>query len=255
MPDPSDIVSCAGIATSCYTVAKDFSGPLAALVAAFFVVFFGFSQIKSQKTKELQNSDDTAQRDLKIELFKEVTAAIDLHYPTISSLRTNLFVKHISKQTIPLQEAIDTKNAISKASVDMVLLVESREIFSPLLFRVFRYAISAELHHVMRLFEPERLVAPEICYDLTENIPLYMEDMKKCMQNYAYGDLFGSTLEPRNPMSEKFKVITNDEAELKKLEQYFLTETDWGKEMSRIEYDTFVDIHFPENNSNQHTKT
>jgi hypothetical protein len=57
---------------TCYEVVKDFSGPVAVVLVAFFSVRFAFHQIAVQHENTLKAQIEEQKRQTRIELFKEI---------------------------------------------------------------------------------------------------------------------------------------------------------------------------------------
>jgi hypothetical protein len=147
-----------------------------------------------------------------------------------------------------------------------IFLIENSRIIDPRIL-VFRTAMSTVLHdtgkimhsdfvlHVMPSLPTERAdgqlfdyTPPSIEGVMTikglservlsaiSNATAYVEDYLVELQNHLLGDLFNNEITHRQPIDPASKVITL--ANSNELEAWFSNNTDWGKEMLRIEAET-----------------
>lgn len=71
----------------------------------------------------------------------------------------------------------------------------------------------------------------------TDTYGCYIHDLNIALQNEMLGDLFKNKLAPRQPLSNKHKVVTLNPASYDDLKRYFWHETAWGKAGQRAEED------------------
>lgn len=219
---------------NCYEVAKDFSGPIAAVLVAFFSVRFAFHQIAAQHENTLKAQVEEQKRQTRIELFKEIGSLMEQSQSIISEVGSYCTSKKYSniemKGEIDHLEYLELMRKFSQALIAVILKVESHEIVNLMLFRVFRFSLQSIHHDLLALqFIKDRSLVLEKIVKLTSDAQMYYGDFQVCLQNIAYGEVFKSEVPKREPADKRYKVITNDLANLEALHQYFWRETDWGK--------------------------
>lgn len=147
-----------------------------------------------------------------------------------------------------------------------IFLIENSRIIDPRIL-VFRTAMSTVLHdtgkimhsdfvmHVMpslpterpdgQLFDytPPSLEGMTKIKELSERVlsaisdgTAYAEDYLVELQNHLLGDLFNTQITHRQPIDPASKVITLAKSD--ELEAWFSNNTDWGREMLRVEAET-----------------
>ncbi len=242
MPTSEVIVkSCLLISgVDCYDVAKDFSGPILAVLVAFFTVRFAFKQIATQHKNTLSAQIEESKRNTRIELFKNIGILSDQSSSIIREVNSYCMGKKYSnpemKSEINHEEYLALMNKFGQALLSVISKVESHEIVNLKLFRVFRFSLQSIHHDLLSIqFEKNRFCVLEKFLELTSDAQCYLGDFQVCMQNMAYGEVFGSMVPHRVPVDKRFKVITNDSKELDKLLDYFSKETDWGKNCLKYE--------------------
>lgn len=62
----------------------------------------------------------------------------------------------------------------------------------------------------------------------------YVSDLAKEAQNIFLGNLFSNRLQPRKPIDPRHLVISTEPQEVAKLKNYFMEETEWGKNWKRV---------------------
>jgi hypothetical protein len=133
-------------------------------------------------------------------------------------------------------EYLELMKKFSQALIAVILKVESHEIANLMLFRVFRFSLQSIHHDLLAIqFEEDRSIVLERIMKLTSDAQMYYADFQVCLQNMAFGEVFESKVPSREPADKRYKVITNDPANLEKLHEYFWGESDWGKECIKDE--------------------
>lgn len=225
---------------SWYEFAKDFSGPIATIIVVPFSVWFAFGQIRKQHDNTIKAQKAAAKRDTKVELFKELSKALNEHGEPIGQTATFCTVK---KYSSPNQKAEITHaefqgffEMFGKPLLSLILQVEAQQIIHQKLFKTFRFALSSIHNDFMALqFSQDRTQILEQMIQLTDDAQMYMSDFQICLQNIAYGDVFDDIVPARIPADKRIKVITSDDAELDELLEYFSTQTAWGKKNLQLE--------------------
>lgn len=236
MPVQETIIkSCLYISdVSCYEVAKDFSGPVAAILLAFFSVRFAFHQIAAQHENTLKAQLEEQKRQTRIELFKEIGSLMEQSKSIVSEVGSYCTSKKYSnidmEGEIDNLEYLELMKKFSQALIAVILKVESHEIVNIMLFRVFRFSLQSIHHDLLSLqFNRDRVNVLEEIVRLSDDAKMYYGDFQVCLQNMAYGEVFDSEVPRREPPDKRYKVITNDPGNLEELHKYFWRETDWGK--------------------------
>jgi hypothetical protein len=224
---------------SCYQVAKDFTSPAVALLAAISVICMGVTQFSKQKKLEREARRVEHERDIKIKLFKEVTTLVDQCSAKISQVRSSCLSKHVLKMDFTAEEKINYVADIQTAIIALILKVESHEVIAPQLFKVFRYVLCSESHDINELNKSVNTISPGALWHVSGDITSYIADLQVGLQNLAFSEIFGEKVPYRVPVSDHYKVIENTPDSLIKLEHYFLNETDWGKECNKLEREAF----------------
>lgn len=129
---------------------------------------------------------------------------------------------------------------------------------------IFRTALNASLHDLSSLFfetfitsaapafpaddaagktlayRPPNVETAQALYEVAEtvnnvlaDVGAYCEDLLAELQNLLVGDLFGTTVEARQPTDPACKVIQLDNAN--ELENWFLENTPWGEKIRSFE--------------------
>lgn len=236
MPVQETIIkSCLFISdVSCYEVAKDFSGPIAAVLVAFFSVRFAFHQLATQHKNALRAQVEEQKRQTRIELFKEIGNLMEQSQSIISEVGSYCTSKKYSniemKGEINQLEYLELMKKFSDALIAVILKVESHEIVNLMLFRVFRFSLQSIHHDLLDLqFKEDRSFVLDQIVQFTSEAKMYYGDFQVCLQNMAYGEVFDSEVPERVPADKRYKVITNDPENLEALHEYFWRETNWGK--------------------------
>ena len=81
--------------------------------------------------------------------------------------------------------------------------------------------------------ELEKLVEPYTAANF--DMGCYLHDLSVELQNTLLSNLFSYKVPRRKPLDPKFKVISTEQNEIEKLQQYFEKETDWGKKNKQTE--------------------
>jgi hypothetical protein len=228
----------------CYQVAKDFSSPVVAFLAAISVVCMGIYQFSKQKRLEREARRVEHEREIKINLFKEVTALADQCSAQISQVRSSCLSKHVLNMVFNAEEKISYVADIQKAIIALILRIESHEVIAPQLFRVFRYALCSESHNINELNKSLNAISPGAIWHVSADITSYIADLQVGLQNLAFSEIFGEKVPNRVPVSDRYKVIENTPDCLVKLEYHFLNETEWGKQCNEQEREAFEKEHF-----------
>ncbi len=157
-------------------------------------------------------------------------------------------------------------NQLVDSALKFIFLVENRRIVDPRLL-IFRTAMNVALHDAEKVMNSEFVsdifvaipvqlpdgtmfpytppsvkqatVIQQICerFIVTlDDTVMYTEDFLVELQNALLGDLFANQITHRQPIDPTKRVISLEDAE--KLEQWFATSTDWGKNNARIEAET-----------------
>ena len=218
---------------------KDFSSSLVALIAAVSVFWLGLYQFGKEKKLERNARKEEYERSIKISLFSEVTTLVSQCSDEISDVLTQCLTKKTSGIKFTSEEKINFVYRLQTMILALVSKVESHEVIAPDLFRVFRYALLCEAHRLMKLSDDYESLTPGKLWETSENLQPYISDLQVGLQNLAFADIFGEKVSYRKPISERYKVIENKKDILINLEQYFLNDTEWGKENNRIERDVF----------------
>ncbi len=141
-----------------------------------------------------------------------------------------------TKSEINHVEFLNLMVQFGKALLSIISSVESREIVSFKLFRVFRYSLQSIHHDLLSLqSEKDRSLVLNKLLDLTNDAQMYCGDFQVCLQNMAYGEVFDSKVPYRVPADKRIKVITNDPENLNALHEYFKRDTNWGKTCNKYE--------------------
>ena len=219
---------------SCYEVAKDFAGPMIAIIVAFFSVRFAFKQIAEQHRNTLLAQKEESKRNTRIEMFKEFGWLLEESSTVIREVNSYCIQKKYSlignKPEIDYVEHLNLMKKFGDALLTIVATVEAHEIVSFKLFRVFRFSLQSTHHDLLSLqSEKDRSLVLDKFLDLTNDAQMYMSDFQVCLQNMAYGEIFESQVPYRVPPDKRIKVITNDLINLEELHNYFWRETNWGK--------------------------
>lgn len=235
------IKSCSFISNvSCYELAKDFSGPIVAILVAFFSVKFAFKQIAKQHENTLNAQKEEAKRVTRIELFKEINLLLEVSSSIIREVSTYCMVKKYSniqmQADISHEEYLVLMNKFGQALLAIVSKVESHEIVNPMLFKVFRFSLQS-IHYDLLAIQTEknRSHVLENLIELANDAQSYLTDFQVCMQNIAYGEIFKSKIPHRVTVDKKYKVIVNEPEKLEKLLNYFSKETNWGRNCTKYE--------------------
>lgn len=153
--------------------------------------------------------------------------------------------------------------AFSDAALKMVFFIEARQFIDPRLL-VFRTAIGTVLYdtrnlmyrdfplHVMPAlptdnpnggifpYTPPPVEGAKAIEEMSDKFIAsldhgihYADDFLVDLQNLLVGDLFKKPVKHRVPLDPKYKVVTIDHYDA--LEAWFATETEWGRERTRIE--------------------
>lgn len=242
MPISEPIVKiCLSISNvSWYDVAKDFSGPLVTILAAFCSVRYAFKQLSTQHKNTIEAQKEDSKRNTRIELFKDIGILLNQSSSIIREVNTFCLVEKYSnlemKSEISHQESLALYEKVSQALLAVISKIESHEIVNLMLFRVFRFAIQSILHDLRKIqLTNDRHYLLDRYLELTNDVQMYFGDFQVCMQNMAYGEIFDSDVPYRIPVDKRYKVITNEVENLKELHDYFSKETNWGKECLKYE--------------------
>ncbi|MDO8281717.1 MAG: hypothetical protein Q7U10_03680 [Thermodesulfovibrionia bacterium] len=224
----------------CYEIWRDFSGPLSAVVIAVITVRYAFRQLGAQHQNTLNAQKEESKRNTKIELFRDVSQLLESSSISIRDTSTFCMVKKYSnldmKAQITVLEFNEILSKFGDALLSIVSKVETHEIVNLKLFRAVRFSLQSIHHDLLKLrSEGDRFLVLERILELTSDAQMYIGDFQVCMQNMAYGDIFDNNVPYRVPADKRYKVITNDEANLDELIKYFWTETDWGKTCAKYE--------------------
>ena len=225
---------------SCYDFVKDFSGPIAAVIVAIFTVTYAFKQLAIQHENSLNAQKEESKRNTRIELFKEIGSLLEQSSTIIREVNIYCMTKKYSnierKAEISIQDFMILSQKFGQAVLQIISKVEHHEIVNQALFRVFRYSLQSVLYDFNSLqLEQDRFAVLESTIEVTNNAQMYIGDFQVCMQNFAYGEIFNSTVPHRDPPDKRHKVITNDPTKLDDLLKYFMEETEWGKTMEKYE--------------------
>lgn len=165
-----------------------------------------------------------------------------------------------------IQDILSKSDEVQKAAVRFIFLIEERRFIDPRLL-VFRSAMNSAAHDVRLPMTTELFVklvdsvqhelpngeyAPykvptveeaellreesEKLFAALRDIECYAEDFLVEMQNLLLGDLFGNSVDHREPIDPNSKVISV--ANYKQLEDWFNNSTPWGRECNRVEAET-----------------
>lgn len=235
-PDPTEPVTNLATDLTLYEFAKDFGGLIVTILVAFFTVLYAFKQIRIQHRNSIEAQKEETKRKTRIETFKDLDVLLNASSTLVRQVNTHSRVQSlIDPQQVSENELIITQELI-QALLAVVSKIESLEIIDQLLFRVFRYSIQSVVHDISYLSEiKDQKQRIDRLIELTDTTVLYFSDFQICLQNMAYRDVFDSSVQHRDPPDKRHKVITNNPNELKNLEDYFLKETAWGKEIQKWE--------------------
>ncbi len=130
----------------------------------------------------------------------------------------------------------DIAQKFGNALLVLISKVETHEIVNLKLFRAFRFSLQSIQHDLMALRASNNTVSIlENLLQLTSDAQMYIGDFQICMQNMAYGEMFGSAVPYRVPADKRIKVITNNVKDLDELIDFFCKETNWGKTCAMYE--------------------
>ncbi len=239
-PESTEVIEKIAANFSYYDFAKDFAGPIVTVLVAIFTVWYAFTQIRIQHGNSIKAQKEEAKRKTRIETFKELDALLNSSSTVIRKVNTYYMVQKYSTSSVDAQQAVGTEivltQELNQALLSVISKIESLEIIDQLLFRVFRYSAQSVVHDILHLHEiKDRNQKTDSLIEFTNTALDYFSDFQKCLQNMAYKDIFDSSVQHRVPPDQRRKVITNEPNELKKLEDYFLKETAWGKEIQKWE--------------------
>ena len=209
------------------------------------------------------------------------TAGAAAMYAMTSHTHTAIFGKQVAKGINPSPipdralHFIDRNAAATGAAIEVVFLVEKYYIVHPDL-DIFRTAISSALHDVNLAFHnlfnfmlthfPVDATTPSCTQvqnvkvfsefemhelhrfagayqNATMDLDCYLMDMRVELQTLLLGHLFPNTVPRRRPADPSKKVISLHPAQVKSLRQYFLKNTDWGRNAVRKLLDTHREFH------------
>ena len=72
-------------------------------------------------------------------------------------------------------------------------------------------------------------------------INTYLSDLRNELQTLLLGELFpGNRLPKRIPIDPAFKVISLEPEAIGQLQEYFLNQTEWGKQSKKYEMDAHM---------------
>ena len=225
---------------SCYDVAKDFTSPLLAALAVVASIWIAFKQLSKQHQNTLNAQKEEAKRNTRVEVFKDINVLLDQSAASIRQVNSYCFSKKYSNLEMKAQveqvEYIELMKNFSNALLAVVTKVESHEIINLKLFRVFRFALQSIHHDLLALqSESDRFKVLEDIIELTNDSIRYFADFQVCLQNMTYGEVFDARVPFRIPIDNRCKVITNCPKNLDELQDYFLRETNWGKNCIKYE--------------------
>lgn len=245
-----------------YQVVKDFGGLLVGLIAAILTIFLALYQInkqhqnslvaqKQQLLLNLEADKEKHKREIRIEVLKDLRHFITTNSELVLNSHSFCAVKKINlsepDRVINNLEYLQLDNTFGSSLLAILLKVEANEIISANLFRTFRFALSSILHDFRQIqFANDRAWVLDQTIDLIDDAQMYIGDFQICLQNFAYGEIFGNTLSHRIPLDKRIRVITNDAKELSELTKYLLNETSWGINMNKIIRET--ELKFEESN-------
>jgi len=217
----------------CYEVLYDFSAPIAALFIFIFGISHAFKKLSKQHDATLKQQDADINKRFKIELFKEFTLMLDQAIGELRSVSIYCRIKRypVNGQisSLTAKEMADLQKKSSDAMFSIITKVESHEIVHPLLFKTFRFSLQSIWHNLIQLQHENNIKSLDKFLSLTADAMMYMSDFQICMQNMAWGGIFGTKVEYRDPIDPSCKVIKDNDAELKILMAYFDTESEWGE--------------------------
>ena len=234
--------SCLFIADiSCYEVAKDFAGPILAVIAVISSILIAFKQISKQHSNAIEAQKEEAKRNTRIELFKDVSLLIEQSSAVIREVNSYCNVKKFNPNPnvialLDHKEYLDLSQRVNQALLLLVSKVESHEIVHPKLFKTFRFSLQSIVHDVMQLrHDTTSTTCLNKMMDYTSDASCYLGDFQVCLQNLAYGDIFNSRIEARVPIDKSLKVIEDHPEKLDVLFNYFENESDWGVSCTKYE--------------------
>jgi len=225
---------------SCYDIFKDFSGPIIAVLIAFFSIRFAFAQLDKQHQNTLDAQKEESKRNTKIELFKDINLLLDNVSSIVREVNTFCLARQHPAPGTPIElsqtdyEAFSAK--LNHGLLAVISKVESHEIINQKLFKAFRYSLEAIVYDISDLrFSDDRRLVLDSMHELGSDASCYLYDFQICMQNLAYGDVFDHKLSARVPVDKTLKVITADSDSLDALLNHFSNETNWGKSWKSYE--------------------
>jgi hypothetical protein len=175
-----------------------------------------------------------------------------------------------------------------KAATELIFMVERHQIVDPRL-DIFRTAIGVAHHDMMETFRPLFSFLLEILpgeisrpdgshtlinvitpsdYQVNElerlvnayktasfDMECYFYDLNVELQNTLLCNLFPNKVPRRKPLDPRFKVISTEPNEMKRLQKYFEEETDWGKMKKKTEQDVLSELDRPKPDSSANSGT
>jgi hypothetical protein len=224
---------------SCYEVAKDFAGPVLAVIAVISSIIIAFKQLSKQHDNTLTAQKEEAKRNTKIEIFKDVSVLIEQSSAVVREVNSYCNVKRCIPNQVAIldnKEYLDLSQRVIQALLLIVSKVESHEIVHPILFKTFRYSLQSIVHDVMKLREDTTsTTCLNKMMNYTSDASCYLGDFQVCLQNLAYGDIFKSKIVARVPIDKNLKVIEDDPQKLATLLNFFENESNWGVSCNKYE--------------------
>ncbi len=240
-PNESIVKGCVFLSeVSCYKFWQDFATPITTVLVAAITIFIAFKQLSKQHANNLKAQNEQYKCQTRIELFREVGAISESSSSIIRDVSTYCMVKKYSsidlKAEINQIEYQDIAQKFGNALLVLISKVETHEIVNLKLFRAFRFSLQSIQHDLMALRASNNTVSIlENLLQLTSDAQMYIGDFQICMQNMAYGEMFGSAVPYRVPADKRIKVITNNVKDLDELIDFFCKETNWGKTCAMYE--------------------
>ncbi|AMJ76717.1 hypothetical protein AVL57_00830 (plasmid) [Alteromonas stellipolaris] len=234
------VKSCSFISdVSCYEVAKDFAGPSLASLSVIVSIIIAFKQLSKQHSNTIKAQREETKRNTRIELFKEVSLLIEQSSAVVREVNSYCNIKKFNPNDVAfldLEEYLELSQQVNQALLLLVSKIESNEIVHSKLFRTFRYSLQSIVHDVMKLRDDTTsTTCLDKMMDYTYDASCYLGDFQVCLQNLAYGDIFKSKVEAREPIDKSLKVIEDDPLKLDALLNYFKNESNWGVSNAKYE--------------------
>ena len=232
------------------------------------------SNIKLQKENIKDDIKRKFHAEIEEVLSKASDAALDLasllrriywiEYPSVKNsldngLPTNGF-------RVRMEDFMKAYSDTTRSAIEVISVIEKYEIIHPEI-KIFQTAINVALDgmrkHYMKLQEELITFLPvitndgrvilqplppvkkmddyqkthDLFQDAISHLSNWLGDFRIEIQNLLLGNLFKNKVPHRKPIGKKWIVVTTEKENVRKLNDYFENETDWGRNKKRAEND------------------